>query len=84
MLVFGAGFFSLAARASLRGMWDFSSLTRDLTRVPCTGRQILNHWTTREIPRLISQLGHQGRPVPGQILSAQTRDKTQGVYIHIQ
>ena len=26
-----------------------SSQTRDQTRVPCTGRRILNHWTTREI-----------------------------------
>ena len=30
-------------------MWDLSSLTRDRTRVPCIGRQILNHWTTREV-----------------------------------
>ena len=29
------------------GMWDLSSLTRDRTRVPCTGRHIL-HCTTRE------------------------------------
>ena len=33
-------------------MWDLSSLTRDRTRVPCIGRRILNHWTTREIPNL--------------------------------
>ena len=26
-----------------------SSQTRDQTCVPCTGRQILNHWTTREV-----------------------------------
>ena len=32
-----------------RGTWDPSSLTRDRTCVPCIGRQILNHWTTREI-----------------------------------
>ena len=25
--------------------------TRDQTQVPCTGRQILSHWTTREVPR---------------------------------
>ena len=76
MLVFGAGFFSLATGASLHGMWDFSSLTRNVTHVPCTGRQILNHWTIREIPRVISQLGHRGRLVTGQMLSAQIRDKT--------
>ena len=27
-----------------------SSLTRDQTCTPCTGRQSLNHWTTREAP----------------------------------
>ena len=32
------------------GMWDLSSLTRDQTLVPCIGKQILNHWTTREVP----------------------------------
>jgi len=26
-----------------------SSWTRDGTSVPCTGRQIINHWTTREV-----------------------------------
>ena len=26
-----------------------SSWTRDRTHVPCIGRQILNHWTTREV-----------------------------------
>ena len=30
---------------------NLSSLTRDWTRVPCIGRQILYHWTTREVPR---------------------------------
>jgi len=27
-----------------------SSWTRDLTHVPYNGWQILNHWTTREVP----------------------------------
>ena len=31
-------------------MWDLSSPTRDQTCVPCIGRQILYHWTTREVP----------------------------------
>ena len=31
-------------------MWNLSSPTRDGTYVPCIGRQILNHRTTREIP----------------------------------
>ena len=36
------------ARAQLlRGMWE-SSQTRARTRVPCIGRQILNHCATRE------------------------------------
>ena len=34
------------------GMWDLSSPTRDQIHVPCIGRQILNHWTTREVPPL--------------------------------
>ena len=32
------------------GMCDLCSLTRDWTCVPCIGRRILNHWTTREVP----------------------------------
>ena len=31
-------------------MWDLSSLTRDWACVPCIARQILNHWTIREVP----------------------------------
>ena len=31
-------------------MWDLSSLPSDRTHVPYIGRQILNHWTTREAP----------------------------------
>ena len=30
-------------------MWDLSSPTRDGTHIPCTGRWILYHWTTREV-----------------------------------
>ena len=33
-----------------RGMWDLSSLAWDWTLVLCVARQILNHWTTREVP----------------------------------
>ena len=32
-----------------QGMWDLSPLTRDQTYMPCFGRQILKHWTTREV-----------------------------------
>jgi len=31
-------------------MWDLSSPARNGTHVPCTGRWIPNHWTTREVP----------------------------------
>ena len=34
-----------------RGMWNLSSLTRDWTWTPCTGRWNLHPWTTRDIPR---------------------------------
>ena len=34
-----------------RGMWDLSFPTRDQTHILGTGRQILNHWTTREVPK---------------------------------
>ena len=44
---------SCGSRAQLlRGMWDLSSPTRDQTHIPCIGRRILNHWTTRELLRL--------------------------------
>ena len=31
-------------------MWGLRFLTRDRTPVACNGRQILNHWTTIEVP----------------------------------
>ena len=33
-----------------RGIWDLTSLTRDQIPIPCIARQILYHWTTREVP----------------------------------
>ena len=36
--------------AAAQDMWDLSSSTRNWTLVPCIGRQILNHWLTREVP----------------------------------
>ena len=33
-----------------------SSWTRDRTHVPCTGRQILNHWTTRKNPPIFPEI----------------------------
>ena len=43
-----------------------SPQTRDWTRVPCTGRQIPNHWTTRQLPfctiyRNVKQCSHHER-----------------------
>ena len=34
------------------GMWDPSSQARDRTCVPYSGRQILNHYTTREVLKM--------------------------------
>ena len=47
--------FSCSPRAlgpsGLGGPWHVgSSQARDWTHVPCPGRRILNHWTTREVP----------------------------------
>ena len=33
-----------------------SPWSRDRTHVPCIGRQILNHWTTREVLEFFTQL----------------------------
>ena len=33
-----------------QGLWNLSSPTRDRTWIPCITKQILNHWTTREVP----------------------------------
>ena len=33
-------------------MWDLSSLTKDQTCISWFGKQIPNHWTTREVPVL--------------------------------
>ena len=34
-------------------MWDFSPLTKDWTHIPHIARQILNHWTSREVPKCL-------------------------------
>ena len=49
------------------GMWNLSSLTRDRTCTPCCfGSWSLNHWTTREVPRLFSVLFMITAPVSNQ------------------
>ena len=49
----------MGSRAQAQDLWHTglialhhvgSSRTRDRTHVPCIGRWILNHWTTREAP----------------------------------
>ena len=41
---------SVGVAHGLTALWHAgSSWTRNLTRVPCIGRQILSHWTTGEI-----------------------------------
>ena len=40
-----------------RGLWDLSSSTRDWTLAPCIRRQILNPWTTREVPETLNPQG---------------------------
>ena len=53
----GADGASLAAVPRLNrphSVWDVSSPSRDRTHTPCTGRKILNYWTTREVPVLCS------------------------------
>ena len=41
--------------AGLVAQWHvgFSSPTRDWTCVPCTGRQIPNHWATSKVPKIL-------------------------------
>ena len=47
-----------------RGMWDLRSLTGDWNCTTFIERQILNHWTTREVPKNLRQYKHcQSVPV---------------------
>ena len=62
-LLWDSGFFCCGAWALEQGLgtcgtqaslppWHVgSSRARDRTLVPCTGKQVLNHWTTREVPQ---------------------------------
>ena len=40
------------------GMWDLSFQIRDWICTPCMGRWSLHHWTTREVPSLLSLWEH--------------------------
>ena len=44
-------------------MWDLSFPTRDGTRLPCFARQVLNHWTTREVLKMNSSKRNENSPV---------------------
>ena len=44
-----------------QGMWDPRSPTREQTCIPRIGRQILNPWTTREVPASTKEVGPVGR-----------------------
>ena len=45
---------SISFLATLRGVWDPSSPSRDWTRTQCTGSSSPSHWVTREVPLLPS------------------------------
>ena len=54
IFVVGLGLCSCGMQAELpHGIWDLSALTRDWTCVPWIGKQVLNHWTTKEAPWLL-------------------------------
>ena len=42
-------FVAVCGLSCSRALWDLSSSTRGGTQVYCTGRWILNHWTTSEV-----------------------------------
>ena len=57
----------------LHSPWDLSSLTRDPPCVSSIARQILNHWTTREIPWLWLQI-----PQGSYLMSTEVASKEKG------
>ena len=55
-------------RAGLVAPWHVgSSQTRPRTRVPCTGRQILNHCTTREVHHFLNTIYFKQRVKKNQV-----------------
>ena len=46
-------FFKFYFFATLHGLWDLSSLTRDWTWAPAVRAPSPNHWTAKKFPRLI-------------------------------
>ena len=56
--------FSLVLALRSHGIWDLHSLTKNQTCVPCVGRQIVNQWTTRKVPRLRLRIRMERGPDP--------------------
>ena len=54
-IVFTPGGSSLLFFFLLHHLRDHSSSTKDRTHTPCIGSTDLNHWTTREVPQVLSQ-----------------------------
>ena len=52
MFFSSASFFFFFVCFWVWGMWDRSYPTTDRTCVPCIGRQSLNHWAPREVPKV--------------------------------
>jgi hypothetical protein len=40
-------------------MWDLSYPTRDQIHTACVGRQILNYWTARDVPKHLFFILHK-------------------------
>ena len=46
----------VVASHGLSCLWDLSSPSKDHTHIPSTGRQVLNHRTSREVPKALQFL----------------------------
>ena len=64
VLVVAGRFFRCGEGLVAQDMWDLSSLTRDGTHILCLERQILNHWTTGEVPILFWNFPYVWHPPP--------------------
>ena len=57
-------------RLSCPGTWDLHFPIRDRICIPCIGRWILTHWTTREVLGLLALIGQPQRVVVPLLLRA--------------
>ena len=61
----GAGSVVVILRLSCStACWDLCCLTGDRTCIPCIAKQILNHWTTKEVPTLLLKALGRGSSLP--------------------